>query len=361
MDAKKCTNTARRIKPRSIYLGRAKTNSQRKYGVSNMMNEPNTNNTIPTVLCAIYTRSATFEARSDTHANQERICRAAAKQLPGWTVLDHQIYSEQASGLGTRAGLNSLLNAAKSSPRPFECVLVAGPDRLSPNLVGVAEILDELERHGICVYFAGLGQDSRHADFRQMLTVCNMINEKCVSALAMKVRRGQEARVLNGFTSGGWCFGYRSVRVETSSGEGEIGRAGAVGRRLEIIESEAETIHRIYEMFVDGLSVPAIAKNLNAEKVAAAKRFAIGNSNSAWNCSRIHRILRNERYIGTVVWNRTKRCTNPSTGRVEFRPKLLAEIRRVATPHLRIVSDELWNRVKARLARAGRAGGRKVS
>jgi len=320
-----------------------------------MMNDSSANNSLPTVQCAIYTRSATFEARSDTHANQERICRAAAKQLPGWIVLDHHIYSEQTSGFGTRPGLNSLINNAKSSPRPFECVLVADADRLGRNLVDVTRILDALHYHGVYVYFAGSGLDSRLADFRLMLTVYTKIDEQYIACLARKVRRGQEARVMNGFTSGGRCFGYRSVRVETPSGEDAMGRATAVDTRLEIIESEAETIRRVYEMFADGVSVPAIAKTLNAETVATARKLANGNLTSAWNCTLIHRILRNERYIGTVVWNRTKRHRNPSTGRVELRPKPLEEVRRVATPHLRIVSDGLWNRVKARLACAGRA------
>jgi len=67
-----------------------------------MMNDSSANNSLPTVQCAIYTRSATVKQGSDTRANQERICRAAAKQLPGCTVLDHHVYSEQASGLGKR-------------------------------------------------------------------------------------------------------------------------------------------------------------------------------------------------------------------------------------------------------------------
>jgi DNA invertase Pin-like site-specific DNA recombinase len=152
-----------------------------------MTNDSSDNKSLTTVPCAIYTRSATSDTRSDTHANQERICRAAVKQLAGWTVLDHHIYSEQASGLRAGAELNSLLDAARSSPRLFKYVLVAEPDRLGRNLVVVANLLHKLESNGVYIYFAGLGHDSRLADYRLMLTLRMKLNEQYTARLA---RRG---------------------------------------------------------------------------------------------------------------------------------------------------------------------------
>jgi hypothetical protein len=52
--------------------------------------------------------------------------------------------------------------------------------------------------------------------------------------------------------------------------------------------------------------VPEIVKTLNAEQVAVAK---IGKLNSPWNQTRIRRIVRQGRYVETVVRNRMKRVT----------------------------------------------------
>jgi site-specific DNA recombinase len=124
-----------------------------------------------------------------------------------------------------------------------------------------------------------------------------------------------------------------------------------LGSRLEIVEAEAETIRRIYEMFTNGRTVPEMVKTLNTEQVATAK---IGNVHSPWNSSRIRRVLRNTLYAGTLVWNRTKRVTDPTTGRVGSRANMPKDVQRVASPHLRVITDDVWNRAQARLARPGK-------
>ncbi|WP_183812401.1 recombinase family protein [Tunturibacter empetritectus] len=49
-----------------------------------------------------------------------------------------------------------------------------------------------------------------------------------------------------------------------------------------------------------------------------------------WNQTRVRRILRQERHVGTVVWNRMNRVTNPRTGRVKLHANLPADILRVS-------------------------------
>jgi len=320
----------------------------------NTMNYVNAKNSTTMGRCVIYARTSEFPLmRMESLTDQERICREAAKNK-GWTVLEGHIYCDQASGPRPRAGLNSLLNEAKSLHRPFDCVLVSESWWLSRNDIELEQIVNELERHNIFVFFAGRELDSRDPGFRLMLYMSKMFNEKCISALAKEVKRGQEQRVLNGFSSGGRCYGYRSAPPGTSSGQGTTKRVEAEGTRLEIIEPEAEIIRRIYEMFVNGLSMTAIANVLNLEKFTPACGVA-GNGESAWNRARIGRILRNERYVGTVVWNRTNRRRHPRTGRAVSVPNSLKEVRRVATPHLRVVSDELWALVMAKLANPDRS------
>jgi hypothetical protein len=60
-------------------------------------------------------------------------------------------------------------------------------------------------------------------------------------------------------------------------------------------------------------------------------------------------MIRNERYRGVFVWNRTKKERNPETGRKTSRPRPQADWVRVEVPELRIVSEELWRGVEAQI------------
>jgi hypothetical protein len=60
-------------------------------------------------------------------------------------------------------------------------------------------------------------------------------------------------------------------------------------------------------------------------------------------------MVRNERYRGVFVWNRTEKRRNPETGRKTSRPRPESDWRRVDVPNWRIVSEELWNAVQERI------------
>jgi site-specific DNA recombinase len=51
-----------------------------------------------------------------------------------------------------------------------------------------------------------------------------------------------------------------------------------------------------------------------------------------------------------VVWNRTRKIRNPRTGRRLQRLRPESEWKIQQAPHLRIVTEELWQEVQARLS-----------
>ena len=60
-------------------------------------------------------------------------------------------------------------------------------------------------------------------------------------------------------------------------------------------------------------------------------------------------MLRNERYRGVFVWNRTRKERNPETGRKISRPRPESDWMRVEVPEWRIVSEELWEECRGGL------------
>jgi hypothetical protein len=101
-------------------------------------------------------------------------------------------------------------------------------------------------------------------------------------------------------------------------------------------------------MYASGMGLALIAKKLNAEGVEAPQPPRT-RTMRAWCPSSIREMLRNERYRGVFVWNRTEKRRDPETGRKTSRPRPESDWRRVEVPTWRIVSEEIWNAVQERI------------
>jgi hypothetical protein len=231
--------------------------------------------------------------------------------------------------------------------------MVDDTSRLARYLPDVLKMNDSLQYHGVFIYAVAQRLDCREKTSRPLLTLHGMMDEQFLVSLGEKVHRGQEGRALSGFQPGGKCYGYRNVPIEDPTRSGKYGRFAISGVKLEIAEEEAAVVRRIFQMYAGGTSQAAISKTLNAEGVLAPNPPRTRQVR-AWCVSSIFEMLRNERYRGVFVWNRTKKERNPETGRKTSRPRPESDWKRVDVPEWRIVSDELWERAQARKRFAGK-------
>jgi site-specific DNA recombinase len=251
--------------------------------------------------------------------------------------------------LNQRNGLNSLIEDAKRLPRPFDCLLIDDTSRLGRNLTDVLKVSDILKHYGVFLYFVSQQFDSRDRSFRQLLIMNGMVDEQFLVGLAEKVHRGQEGRILKGQVAGGRCFGYRNVPIEDFAHLGEYGRPAILGVKQEINEAEADTIRRMFDLYGDRNSLATISKKFNGEKIPAPRPRRGGLR--AWSPNAIHSMLRNEKYRGRVVWNKSRSVRNPETGIKQGVPRPEDEWVIVDVPDLRIVSEQQWERVQAVIKR----------
>lgn len=300
--------------------------------------------------CAIYARYSSDLQRPTSIEDQVRRCREFAERQ-GWTVVEEFVRCDEARTAATLAGreaLHLLLDAAKRRPSSFDCLMVDDTSRLARYLPDVLSMNDKLLYNGVFIYAVAQRLDCRDKTSRPLLTLHGMMDEQFLVSLGEKVHRGQEGRALKGLHPGGRCYGYRNVPIEDQSRTGKYGRFAVSGVRLEIDEVEASVVRRIFRMYADGNSQATIAKTLNAEGVLAPQPPR-GRQVRAWCISSIHELLRNERYRGIFVWNRTRKERNPETGRKTSRPRPESEWVRVPVPEWRIVSDEEWEGVTQRI------------
>ena len=150
---------------------------------------------------------------------------------------------------------------------------------------------------------------------------------------AKKVRRGMMGVVRSGRHAGGRAYGYRP-------------RPGVKGE-LEVIESEAAVVRRIFADYATGRPPREIAGSLNREGVEPPRGDKWNASTINGNAARGNGIIFNELYAGRIVWNKVRMVKDPETGRRVSRANDRSERTTMEADHLRIVDQETWDRAQS--------------
>ena len=287
----------------------------------------------------IYTRYSSDLQREASIEDQLSLCSDRA-QREGWTIVG--TYTDRAlsgADIINRSGINALLADAKAGQ--FDIVVSEALDRISRDQEDIAGIYKRLRHSEVSIFTLAEGQvDELHIGLK------GTMNALFLKDLASKIRRGQRGRIKSGFSAGGLSYGYQVVRE--LSEEGNLIR----GKRC-VKQEEAVVVLRIYTEYAGGKSPRKIAADLNGEGIPAPR-------GGQWNASTIngHRgrrngILQNELYKGLLTHNRIRMVRDPDTGKRVSRNNPTSDWVSVEVPELRIVSNELWDRVQAIKARYG--------
>ena len=296
---------------------------------------------------AIYARYSSENQRPESIDDQVASCRKLAAERD-YVICESHIYADEAcSGARKdRAGLTALLSASESGE--FAVVLVDDLSRLARDNYLMLTLLAELRFGGVRVVSVADGLDSEDEEASLGIQIRGIFNELQLRDLKKKTLRGQIGQKRRGFAVGERTFGYKSVPV------GEIrmdkkGRPRPEGYRMVIEPREASVVLRIFREFADGSSISRIVRRLNEEGVPGRIR-----SSKGWSPATVSRILRNEKYKGRWIWNRTESRRDPKTGRRRRFPKPESEWIIHEDEALRIVPQELWDRVRERHAKTSR-------
>lgn len=301
---------------------------------------------------AIYARYSTDMQRKESIEDQHRVCEKLAERH-GFKVVARFSDAAISGGTTQRPGYQDMLRGARR--REFGVIVAEDTSRLWRNLSEQSPRLAELSDLEIIVVTADL--DTRSESAGILGAVTGAMGEQYRKEIGRRVRRGLEGLARNGKSAGGRSYGYVPA---SKSGTTQI----------EIEPTEATVVRWVYELFADGYSPRAIAGKLNAEGVPSpgSSRDRSQRRKAGWAQSAIYGdtkrgtgILANPIYIGQVIWNRTRwiRSATDSSRR-----------RQVANPpsewitrqdeRLRIISDELWHRARARQRHQSAAVGERV-
>ena len=235
------------------------------------------------------------------------------------------VYADEAK-TGTkdnREQFQQLLSECRSGN--IDMVITKSISRFARNTVTLLKTVRELQSLGVDVFFEEQNIYTLSADGEVMLTLLASFSQ----AESLSVSDNCKWRIRKGFEEGraSTCtmLGYRLI-------DGEI----------TLVEEEAETAKRIFDMYLSGYGLQKIANTLNEEGTYSI----YGNE---WHISTIRKVLANEKYCGDLLLQKSYRENHitkkmlPNNGEL---PQYFVE-----DDHPAVVSREIFTAVQKELKR----------
>jgi site-specific DNA recombinase len=259
----------------------------------------------------IYARYSSDLQKDRSIDDQIAHCRQLAERN-GYQVAEIFVdRAKSAASMFERDGLLALMNAAKK--RDFNAVVTESLSRLSRDQEDTAAIYKRLKFNNVNIIDTSGEVTDVHVG------VGGIVNSMFLKNLAISVKRAKAGRAREGLIPGRTAFGYRGT--------------GKPGER-EIDPLQAAIVLRIFGEYDHGKSLRDIAVDLANENIVTPG--LVGGE-----------ILRNQIYIGKLVWNANSSIKNPENGRRVYRASTDDKFT-IDVPHLRIIPQPLWDRVEAR-------------
>ena len=283
---------------------------------------------------AIYARYSTDKQERASIAVQNENMRAFIVRQ-GWTEVG--AYADEAitgAVIALRPGVKALLASVERGEVNF--VLADELDRLSRSQSQTAIIFERCQFLGVRLHTIAEGEITR-----LNVGLKGTMNAEQLAATSRKTRDAIAKRFRDGQNPGGLAFGYALDFVADARGD-------RIPGHRKIVPEQAEIVVYVCEEYAKGRSPHDIAIELNDRGIAGPRGGKWSASTINGNKARGTGILNNRLYIGQPEHQRQTYRKDPETGarRAFANPDELKQTTNV--PHLRILSDELWERVKAR-------------
>lgn len=232
---------------------------------------------------AAYCRVSTDKTdQANSLESQQKYFNEYIKQNHLWELYD--IYVDDGiSGTNTkkRAAFNQMIDDAKKGE--FDLIITKEISRFARNILDSIGYTRELKALGIGVIFLNDNINTLDSDAEMRLAFLSTMAQEESRKTSERVKWGLRRQMEKGVVLGRDMLGY-NVR----------------DGKLIINEEGAETVKLIYHKFLDeGKGAHRIAKELREEGVRTSARM------KDWSYTVILRILRNEKYCGDLVQQKT--------------------------------------------------------
>ena len=234
-------------------------------------------------IVAIYARVSTeHEAQISALGNQIQYYDNLFEQHPEWELYERYI-DEGITGTSVKKRKNFMRMMKDASEGKFDLIVTREVSRFARNTVDTLQQTRILRREGVEVYFT---EDNiwtmNDEDGELRLTIMATLAQNESKKTSVRVKAGQMISFQNGVPYGnGNILGYDRI-----------------GKEYVVNESQARTVRRIFDLYLDGNGVRKIQFVLEKEGHLTATGL------TKWQPGNISRILRNPFYCGTIVYRK---------------------------------------------------------
>jgi site-specific DNA recombinase len=228
-----------------------------------------------------------------------------------------------------RIGLDKMLK--KATKGKIDYILVKSISRLSRDTVEVLKIIRYLRERGINMHFENKNLDSIRVDKEFEITLRSMIAQDESKNTSENIQWGFQRKFERGeiFTKYKNFMGYTCV-----------------DRELVIVPEQAEVVRKIFELYLKGLSFGQIKGYLESMDIKTV------TGNEHWDTTTIQKMLKNEKYKGDTMLQKTYTEDFMTGKKVENTGQRNSYY--VSNSHLAIVSDEIFDKVQEEMGKRSR-------
>lgn len=203
-------------------------------------------------------------------------------------------------------------------------VLCKSISRFARNTTECLETIRELKSLGIWITFEKEHIDTAKVTGEMLTALFAAMAQAESESISRNGRLGVQMRMKNGtFVPPTQPYGYRRS-----------------GKEITIYPPEAQQVRRIFEEYLSGYNAREIASRLNRERCADLPRV--------WNFKAIVKILRNEKYAGNSIWQ--KSYHTETLPRKERRNHGEQDKYFATDTHPPIITQEMYDRAQELLA-----------
>ena len=233
---------------------------------------------------AIYARVSTeHEAQLSALDNQVQYYDDILDKHPNWILYDRYI-DEGITGTSIKKRKNFIRMMKDAHEGKFDLIITREVSRFARNTVDTLQETRKLKKIGVEVYFT---EDNiwtfKDDDGELKLTIMATLAQNESKKTSQRVKAGLRIAFMNGiFMGSGNILGYDKINKNT----------------MIVNQDQADIVRYIFKKYLNGVGTTTIAKDLER------KGYKTSTGLNRWNAAYITRVLRNQFYAGTIVYNK---------------------------------------------------------
>ena len=239
----------------------------------------------PKLRVAAYCRVSTdTEEQATSYETQIDHYTAYINGHPDWTLAG--VFADDGiSGTNTkkRDEFNRMIDACMAGN--IDMIVTKSISRFARNTLDCLKYIRQLKEKNIPVYFEKENINTMDSKGEVLLTIMASLAQQESQSLSQNVKLGLQYRYQQG-----------EIQVNCTR---FLGYAKDENKHLVVVPEEAKIVRRIYREYLEGASMLKIARGLEADGILN------GAGNAHWHTSNISQILRNEKYIGDALLQKT--------------------------------------------------------